>query len=89
MIDEAYDFSKKVYEMYDGLIKVFLVAKGGTVRTNGDELPVIYDVHRHLGNKLGMKKGHTLFIRPDGHVAFRDSSSDLEKTLEKVRQFFS
>ncbi|REJ07527.1 FAD-dependent monooxygenase [Halobacillus trueperi] len=89
LIEEAYDFSKKIDETYAGLIKVFLVAKGGTVRTNGDELPVIYDVHRHLGNKLGMKKGHTLFIRPDGHVAFHESSSYLEKTLEKVRQFFS
>jgi len=66
---------------------VYLVARGGTVSANGDEMPIIYDVHRHLDKKLGMKKGHTLIIRPDGHVAFHASSSNPEKILEKLKKY--
>ncbi|KHE72956.1 FAD-dependent monooxygenase [Halobacillus sp. BBL2006] len=89
LINEADSFSKKLNKTYPDLMKIFLVAKGGTIRTDGDELPIIYDVHRHVEKKLGMKKGHTLVIRPDGHVAFHHSSVNAEQNLEKLTRFFS
>ncbi|RWZ54464.1 FAD-binding protein [Halobacillus fulvus] len=88
LIEFAYSFTKKAEAEYPGLLKVFLVAKGGTVDTNGEDLPIIYDVHRHLDKSLGMKKGSTLLIRPDGHAAFHDTSADPDQTMEKLRQFF-
>ncbi|WP_226584167.1 FAD-dependent monooxygenase [Halobacillus litoralis] len=89
VINYAYALSKEINKTYPNLLNIFLVAKGGTVQTDDDNLPIIYDVHRHLGNKLGMKKGHTLLIRPDGHVAFHETSTDPEQTVEKVKRFFS
>ncbi|MGP4075851.1 FAD-dependent monooxygenase [Halobacillus sp. K22] len=88
LIDYAYSFSEKVKEKYQNLLKIFLVAKGGTIRTDGDELPIIYDVHRDLKKELGMDKGHTLVIRPDGHVAFHETSTDPETMMDKLNQFF-
>ncbi|MBA2175875.1 FAD-dependent monooxygenase [Halobacillus locisalis] len=88
-LDRACSFSDKLNEAYPDLMKVVLVAKGGTVSDNRGEHSIIYDVHRHLEKKLGMRKGHTLLVRPDGHVAFHESSSDIEKTLDKVKRFFS
>ncbi|MCA1011683.1 FAD-dependent monooxygenase [Halobacillus halophilus] len=89
LIDYAYSFYEKVKEKYQHLLKIFLVAKGGTVRTDGDELPIIYDVHRDLKKKLGMEKGNTLVIRPDGHVAFHETSTDAEAMMDKLARFFS
>ncbi|WP_281659036.1 FAD-dependent monooxygenase [Halobacillus sp. Cin3] len=88
VIDYAYTFAEKVNDQYQGLMKIFLVAKGGTVHTDGDDLPIIYDVHRHMERKLGMEKGSVLLIRPDGHVAIHDTSMDEERTLEKLHQLF-
>ncbi|ARI78751.1 FAD-dependent monooxygenase [Halobacillus mangrovi] len=89
LINHAYTFSRMARENYPDLLKIFLVAKGGTVLTKGKELPIIYDVHRHLEKKLGMEKGSTLLIRPDGHVAFHAMSSEPEQTMTKLKRFLS
>lgn len=90
VIDYAYDFASKVKETYQDLVTVYLVARGGTVSSNPDhELPIIYDVHHDLQKHVGMRKGHTLFIRPDGHVAFHENSTSSGNTLAKMKRFFS
>ncbi|MBH0231499.1 FAD-dependent oxidoreductase [Halobacillus yeomjeoni] len=89
VIDEAYSFYEGVNEAFPDLLQVILVARGGTVTTREKDLPIIYDVHRHLEKKLGMKKGHILFILPDGHVAFHDASLDSVQTLERIKDFFN
>lgn len=90
VIDYAYDFARKVKEKYSDLITVYLVARGGTVSSDPDhELPIIYDVHHDLQRHVGMRNGHTLLIRPDGHVAFHETTSNSENTLAKIKRFFS
>ena len=88
-LDRACSFSEKLNDVYPNLMKLVLVAKGGTVSANRGQHSIIYDVHRHLEKKLGMKKGHTLLVRPDGHVAFHESFSEIEETLAKVKRFYS
>ncbi|MCA0970524.1 FAD-dependent monooxygenase [Halobacillus litoralis] len=85
-IDYAYDVLDTLNESYHDVIKVCLVAKGGTVETDREDLPIIYDVHRHLGEEMGMKPNHVLLIRPDGHVAFHDGSRDQKRIVPKVRK---
>lgn len=88
LVDYAYAFKEKANEAFPDMIKVFLVARGGTVLTDRDELPIIYDSYRHLDKNLGMKKGSTLFIRPDGHAGFHDGSADLKKVMGKLKRYF-
>ncbi|TGB01415.1 FAD-binding protein [Halobacillus salinus] len=88
LTDYAFLLSKKIEEDYPDLIKVFLVAKGGTVALGQEKLPIIYDVHRHLNQNVGMKEGHTLLVRPDGHVAFHDTAADVSQTMRKLETFF-
>ncbi|WP_227397047.1 FAD-dependent monooxygenase [Jeotgalibacillus aurantiacus] len=87
LIHYAHSLSKLFSEFYPGLIKVFLVARGGTVQIEEDRLPIIYDVHRNIERNLGMDKGNALLIRPDGHVAFHDHSQDAQKSLEMLETF--
>lgn len=86
-IEYASRFLRNVQKEYPGFIKIFLVAKGGTVVLD-QEFPIIYDVHRHLNHSVGMKEGHTLLIRPDGHVAFHDTATDVNQTMRKLEAFF-
>lgn len=88
LIDYAHAFSKLVESVYPGLMKVFLVARGGTLQLEEQSLPIIYDVHRHLDNGIGMEKGSTLILRPDGHVLFHDLSMDAQAVLDKIGAYF-
>ncbi|TFE00536.1 FAD-dependent monooxygenase [Jeotgalibacillus salarius] len=88
LIDYAYEFAEKANQAFPDMLKVYLVARGGTVLTGRDELPIIYDVHRDLDKNLGMQKGSTLFIRPDGHVGFHDGSADVRKVMAKLKRYF-
>lgn len=88
LLDYAHTFSELVEAVYPGLVKVFVVARGGTLRLEEESLPIIYDVHRHLDNGIGMEKGSILILRPDGHVLLHDLSRDPQLVLDKMARYF-
>lgn len=88
LIDYAHSFNKLVEDVYPSMMKVFVVARGGTLDLEEEALPIIYDVHRHLDIGIGMEKGSTLILRPDGHVLFHDLSMDAQTMIDKIGAYF-
>ncbi|SES14475.1 2-polyprenyl-6-methoxyphenol hydroxylase [Gracilibacillus ureilyticus] len=80
---------EQISSKFGDLVQTFLVVKGGVPNMEGNQLPVIYDVYREFEQKLTLRNGHTMFIRPDAHVGFHTIEQDNEAILARMHKFLN
>lgn len=83
IISSVHELGEKIKQKFDHLISLYLVVKGGLPEMDENRFSKIYDVKREMENKLGMKNGHLMIIRPDGFIGFHQRSLNADQMIDK------